>query len=49
MDRKFKPVLYAKAGIRHHWRLELDPSPRLIISELADGRSPRRRPLCPVR
>ncbi|MFK0238851.1 Uma2 family endonuclease [Streptomyces vinaceus] len=38
MDRKFKPMLYAEAGIPHYWRLEFDPAPRLIVSELADGR-----------
>lgn len=38
MDRKFKPLLYAEAGIQHYWRLEFDPAPRLIVSELTDGR-----------
>ncbi|WP_406515929.1 Uma2 family endonuclease [Streptomyces sp. NBC_00873] len=38
MDRKFKPVLYAEAAIPHYWRLEFDPAPRLIITELHNGR-----------
>ncbi|MET7649232.1 Uma2 family endonuclease [Streptomyces sp. NPDC005426] len=38
MDRKFKPMLYAEAAIPHYWRLEFDPAPRLIISELENGR-----------
>ncbi|MER6916082.1 Uma2 family endonuclease [Streptomyces sp. NPDC000594] len=38
MDRKLKPLLYAEAGIPHFWRLEFDPAPRLIISELDHGR-----------
>ncbi|MER7760795.1 Uma2 family endonuclease [Streptomyces sp. NPDC097619] len=38
MDRKFKPMLYAEAGIEHYWRLEFDPAPRLIVCELVDGR-----------
>lgn len=35
MDGKFKPLLYAEAAIPHFWRLEFDPAPRLIVSELA--------------
>ncbi|MET9655485.1 Uma2 family endonuclease [Streptomyces sp. NPDC006510] len=31
MDRKFKPI-------PHYWRLEFDPAPRLIITELENGR-----------
>ncbi|MDX2709875.1 Uma2 family endonuclease [Streptomyces sp. PA03-6a] len=38
MDRKVKPLLYAEAAIPHFWRLEFEPAPRLIISELANGR-----------
>ncbi|MFD1275924.1 hypothetical protein ACFQ51_42650 [Streptomyces kaempferi] len=38
MDRKFKPLLYAEAAIPHFWRLEFDPAPRLIVSELQGGR-----------
>lgn len=38
MDRKLKPLLYAEAAIPHYWRLEFDPAPRLIVSELDGGR-----------
>ncbi|WP_326844469.1 hypothetical protein [Streptomyces sp. NBC_01558] len=38
MDRKVKPLLYAEAGIPHLWRLEFEPVPRLIVSELLGGR-----------
>lgn len=38
MDRRVKPVLYAEAGIPAYWRLESDPAPMLVISELKDGR-----------
>lgn len=38
MDRKFKPLLYAEAAVPHYWRLEFDPAPRLIVSELDGGR-----------
>ncbi|MEU2132386.1 Uma2 family endonuclease [Streptomyces gelaticus] len=38
MDRKFKPMLYAEAAIPHYWRLEFDPAPRLVITELENGR-----------
>jgi Uma2 family endonuclease len=38
MDRKFKPLLYAEAAIPHFWRLEFDPAPRLVVSELHAGR-----------
>ncbi|MFE2698241.1 Uma2 family endonuclease [Streptomyces mirabilis] len=34
MDREFKPLLYAEAAIPHFWRLEFEPAPRLIVSEL---------------
>ncbi|MFF8557046.1 Uma2 family endonuclease [Streptomyces sp. NPDC015501] len=36
-DRKLKPQLYAAAGIGHYWRIELEPAPRLIASELHVG------------
>ncbi|GAA1932888.1 Uma2 family endonuclease [Streptantibioticus ferralitis] len=38
MDRKIEPLLYAEAGIPAHWRLESDPAPMLVVSELQDGR-----------
>ena len=38
MDRRFKPMLYAEAGIPAYWRLENDPAPMLVISELNNGR-----------
>ncbi|MFE2571784.1 Uma2 family endonuclease [Streptomyces mirabilis] len=38
MDREFKPLLYAEAAIPHFWRLEFEPAPRLIVSELQAGR-----------
>jgi len=38
MDRRFKPMLYAEAGIPAYWRLESDPAPMLVISELEKGR-----------
>lgn len=38
MDRRFKPMLYAEAGIPAYWRLESDPAPMLVISELEKER-----------
>lgn len=38
MDRRFKPLLYTEAGIPAYWRLEADPAPVLVISELEGGR-----------
>ncbi|MFD5574907.1 hypothetical protein [Streptomyces cadmiisoli] len=38
MDRKLKPLLYAEAAILDVWRLEFEPTPRLIVSELDSGR-----------
>lgn len=38
MDRRFKPLLYAEAGIPAYWRLESDPAPMLVISALENGR-----------
>ncbi|MFI6420200.1 Uma2 family endonuclease [Streptomyces sp. NPDC050842] len=37
-DRLLKPPYYAEAGIEHLWRLELEPVPALVVSELEDGR-----------
>lgn len=37
-DRLLKPPYYAEAGIEHLWRLELEPVPALIVSELENGR-----------
>ncbi|MEU8762238.1 Uma2 family endonuclease [Streptomyces sp. NPDC048659] len=37
-DRLLKPPYYAEAGIEHLWRLELEPVPALVVSELRDGR-----------
>ncbi|MFI8826861.1 Uma2 family endonuclease [Streptomyces sp. NPDC053431] len=37
-DRLLKPPYYAEAGIQHLWRLELEPAPALVVSELRDGR-----------
>lgn len=34
-DRLTKPAQYARAGIAHYWRLELQASPVLITHELA--------------
>ncbi|MGW3569512.1 Uma2 family endonuclease [Streptomyces sp. NPDC000941] len=38
MDRLLKPPFYADAGIEHLWRLELEPVPALIVSQLENGR-----------
>jgi Uma2 family endonuclease len=37
-DRFIKPQLYAAAGIPVYWRLELEKTPHLIVSELRRGR-----------
>ncbi|MFF5975500.1 Uma2 family endonuclease [Streptomyces sp. NPDC012769] len=37
-DRLLKPPYYADAGIEHLWRLEPEPVPALVVSELVDGR-----------
>ncbi|MFJ7064815.1 Uma2 family endonuclease [Streptomyces sp. NPDC101115] len=37
-DRLLKPPHYAEANIEHLWRLELEPVPALVVSELRDGR-----------
>lgn len=37
-DRIIKPQLYAAAKIPVYWRLELEKSPQLIVSELRRGR-----------
>lgn len=36
-DRRDKTALYAEAGIASYWRIELFPSPRLVVHELVDG------------
>ncbi|WP_319689394.1 Uma2 family endonuclease [Streptomyces sp. ME19-01-6] len=38
MDRLLKPPFYADAGIEHLWRLELEPVPALIVSQMGNGR-----------
>ncbi|MCX9190928.1 Uma2 family endonuclease [Carbonactinospora thermoautotrophica] len=38
MDRLVKPGVYAEAGIPVLWRVELEPVPAVIVSELRDGR-----------
>ncbi|MFF0509141.1 Uma2 family endonuclease [Streptomyces fimicarius] len=50
-DRKLKPSLYAAAGIRHYWRIELDPAPRLLAGDLHAGASgvPAQRSVRPCR
>ncbi|GAA1670678.1 hypothetical protein GCM10009745_11590 [Kribbella yunnanensis] len=37
-DRIIKPQLYAEAGIKFYWRLELEKRPHLIVSELSNGK-----------
>jgi Uma2 family endonuclease len=37
-DRLIKPPYYAEAGIEYLWRLELEPTPALIVAELEAGR-----------
>ena len=36
-DRKFKPALYAAAGIPSYWRLDLAPAPTLYIGQRQVG------------
>jgi Uma2 family endonuclease len=38
MDRLFKPGLYAEAHIPSYWRLEFEPAPSLVVSELYGAR-----------
>ncbi|MEY9962400.1 hypothetical protein ABIA33_000426 [Streptacidiphilus sp. MAP12-16] len=38
MDRSIKPGLYAEAHIPSYWRLEFDPAPSLVVSELYGAR-----------
>ncbi|WP_225845434.1 Uma2 family endonuclease [Streptomyces sp. HPF1205] len=38
IDRLLKPPYYAEAGIEHLWRLELEPSPVLVVAALEAGR-----------
>lgn len=37
-DVREKTDLYAEAGIASYWRVELEPSPRIVVQELRDGR-----------
>ncbi|HEY9389399.1 MAG TPA: Uma2 family endonuclease [Mycobacteriales bacterium] len=37
MDLRMKPMLYAEAGIEGYWRLELAPTPYLVVADLKDG------------
>ncbi|MGA5701529.1 Uma2 family endonuclease [Peterkaempfera bronchialis] len=34
-DRVFKPALYAQANVPAYWRVELEPSPHVIVHELS--------------
>ncbi|MDI2131823.1 Uma2 family endonuclease [Yinghuangia seranimata] len=36
-DTVLKPKLYADAGVRWYWRVELEPTPRLTMTELDRG------------
>ncbi|MFJ4013968.1 Uma2 family endonuclease [Streptomyces sp. NPDC090026] len=36
-DRFTRPALYAEAGIRHLWRLDLEPAPTLWVGTLEGG------------
>ncbi len=36
-DRVTRPALYAEAGIRHLWRLDLEPAPHLWVGTLEGG------------
>jgi len=38
MDRSVKPGLYAEAAVPHFWRLELAPSPHVVVFDLVHGR-----------
>lgn len=38
MDRTVKPIRYAEAGIPHYWRVEMLPTPRIIMGTLHRGR-----------
>ncbi|MFF2080585.1 Uma2 family endonuclease [Kitasatospora sp. NPDC058162] len=37
VDTVLKPALYAAAGIRQYWRVELEPAPRLYLGHLERG------------
>jgi Uma2 family endonuclease len=37
-DREIKPIQYARAGIRHYWRVETDPSGRGAHLPVGQGR-----------
>ncbi len=36
-DVREKTVLYAEAGIASYWRVELEPSPHIVVQELREG------------
>jgi Uma2 family endonuclease len=38
MDRKLKPIAYADAHIPYFWRVEFEPSPRIVMCMLDGGR-----------
>jgi Uma2 family endonuclease len=38
VDRTIKPLRYAEAGIPHYWRVEMQPTPRIIMGTLHRGR-----------
>ncbi|MFC9498427.1 Uma2 family endonuclease [Streptomyces sp. NPDC056982] len=38
VDRTVKPIRYAEASIPHYWRVEMLPTPRIIMGTLHRGR-----------
>jgi Uma2 family endonuclease len=38
IDRAIKPAMYAEAGIPIYWRVELQDTPRIVVSSLSRGR-----------
>jgi Uma2 family endonuclease len=38
MDRAIKPVMYAEAGIPVYWRVEVQGTPKIVVSSLSRGR-----------
>lgn len=38
MDRAIKPAMYAEAAIPVYWRVELQETPRIVVSVLSGGR-----------
>ena len=38
MDRAIKPAMYAEAAIPVYWRVELQDTPRIVVSSLSRGR-----------